>query len=52
MTFSVEFLGCKISHTDVQGVRDRLLAGGLEETSETGGGIARVVEEEIGLKIS
>ena len=36
MSFSVEFLGCKISHTDAQGVRERLLAGGLEETSETG----------------
>jgi threonylcarbamoyladenosine tRNA methylthiotransferase MtaB len=36
VSFSVEFLGCKISHTDVQGVRERLLAGGLEETSETG----------------
>ena len=36
MSFSVEFLGCKISHSDAQGVRERLLAGGLEETSETG----------------
>jgi len=41
MTFSVEFLGCKISHTDVQGVRERLLAGGLEEASE--GGAVHVV---------
>ena len=30
MSFSTEFLGCKISHSDVQGVRERLLAGGLE----------------------
>ena len=36
MSFSVEFLGCKISHTDVQGIRERLLAGGLEETGEIG----------------
>ena len=36
MSFSLEFLGCKISHTDVQGIRERLLAGGLEETGETG----------------
>ena len=41
MSFSVEFLGCKISHTDVQGVRERLLAGGLEEASE--GGAVHVV---------
>ena len=31
MSFSVEFLGCKISQTDIQGVRERLLAGGLEQ---------------------
>jgi threonylcarbamoyladenosine tRNA methylthiotransferase MtaB len=36
MSFSVEFLGCKISQTDVQGVRERLLAGGLEEAREGG----------------
>jgi threonylcarbamoyladenosine tRNA methylthiotransferase MtaB len=41
VSFSVEFLGCKISHTDVQGVRERLLAGGLEEASE--GGAVHVV---------
>ena len=36
MSFSVEFLGCKISQTDMQGVRERLLAGGLEEAREGG----------------
>jgi threonylcarbamoyladenosine tRNA methylthiotransferase MtaB len=36
VTFSVEFLGCKISHTDAQGVRERLLGGGLEESGEVG----------------
>ena len=41
MSFSVEFLGCKISQTDMQGVRERLLAGGLEETRE--GGAVHVV---------
>ena len=41
MSFSVEFLGCKISQTDVQGVRERLLAGGLEEARE--GGAVHVV---------
>jgi threonylcarbamoyladenosine tRNA methylthiotransferase MtaB len=41
VSFSVEFLGCKISHTDAQGVRERLLAGGLEEAS--GGGAVHVV---------
>jgi threonylcarbamoyladenosine tRNA methylthiotransferase MtaB len=41
VSFSVEFLGCKISQTDVQGVRERLLAGGLEEARE--GGTVHVV---------
>jgi threonylcarbamoyladenosine tRNA methylthiotransferase MtaB len=36
VTFSVEFLGCKISHADMQGIRERLLAGGLAEAGETG----------------
>jgi threonylcarbamoyladenosine tRNA methylthiotransferase MtaB len=36
VTFSVEFLGCKISQTDMQLVRERLLAGGMEETRERG----------------
>jgi threonylcarbamoyladenosine tRNA methylthiotransferase MtaB len=36
VSFSVEFLGCKISHADVQGIRERLLAGGLAEASEGG----------------
>jgi threonylcarbamoyladenosine tRNA methylthiotransferase MtaB len=30
-TFSVAFLGCKISHVDAHGVRERLLADGHEE---------------------
>jgi threonylcarbamoyladenosine tRNA methylthiotransferase MtaB len=34
VSFSVEFLGCKISQTDSQGVRERLLAGGLAEAGE------------------
>ena len=41
MSFSVEFLGCKISQTDMQGVRERLLAGGLDETPA--GGAVHVV---------
>jgi threonylcarbamoyladenosine tRNA methylthiotransferase MtaB len=41
VTFSVEFLGCKISQTDMQGVRERLLAGGMEEARE--GGAVHVV---------
>jgi threonylcarbamoyladenosine tRNA methylthiotransferase MtaB len=41
VSFSVEFLGCKVSQTDAQGVRERLLAGGLEETA--GGGAVHVV---------
>jgi threonylcarbamoyladenosine tRNA methylthiotransferase MtaB len=30
-TFSVRFLGCKVSHTDAHEVRERLLADGHEE---------------------
>jgi len=30
-TFSVDFLGCKVSYTDAQAVRDRLAADGLTE---------------------
>jgi threonylcarbamoyladenosine tRNA methylthiotransferase MtaB len=30
-TFSVQFLGCKVSHTDAQGVRERLVADGHVE---------------------
>jgi threonylcarbamoyladenosine tRNA methylthiotransferase MtaB len=30
-TFSVRFLGCKVSHADAQSVRERLLADGHEE---------------------
>src|SRR3982751_6864624 len=30
-TFSVQFLGCKVSQTDAHGVREQLLADGHEE---------------------
>jgi threonylcarbamoyladenosine tRNA methylthiotransferase MtaB len=40
-TFSVRFLGCKVSHTDVQDVRERLLADGHRELAhEEGGDVA------------
>jgi threonylcarbamoyladenosine tRNA methylthiotransferase MtaB len=32
-TFSVDFLGCKVSHADAHAVRERLLADGHEERS-------------------
>ena len=32
-TFSVRFLGCKVSHTDAQAVREALLRDGHDETS-------------------
>jgi threonylcarbamoyladenosine tRNA methylthiotransferase MtaB len=35
-TFTIRFLGCKVSQTDAQQVRERLLADGHEETSDTG----------------
>jgi len=31
MLFSVEFLGCKVSHVDAHGIRERLLADGHVE---------------------
>jgi threonylcarbamoyladenosine tRNA methylthiotransferase MtaB len=34
-TFSVRFLGCKVSQTDAQQVRERLLADGHTETGES-----------------
>ena len=34
--FSVSFLGCKVSYTDAQGVREALLRDGHEECSEGG----------------
>jgi threonylcarbamoyladenosine tRNA methylthiotransferase MtaB len=37
-TFSVDFLGCKVSHADAQAVRERLLADGHEE--QAGGDVA------------
>jgi threonylcarbamoyladenosine tRNA methylthiotransferase MtaB len=40
-TFSVRFLGCKVSHTDAQDVRERLLRDGHREV-ESGGEVAIV----------
>jgi threonylcarbamoyladenosine tRNA methylthiotransferase MtaB len=42
-TFSVRFLGCKVSHTDAQEVRDRLLADGHLEQSPQGAADVAVV---------
>jgi threonylcarbamoyladenosine tRNA methylthiotransferase MtaB len=42
-TFSVRFLGCKVSHTDAQGVRDALLADGHAEVPAAAGGDVAVV---------
>jgi threonylcarbamoyladenosine tRNA methylthiotransferase MtaB len=33
-TFSVEFLGCKVSHTDAQALRERLAADGHRESGD------------------
>ena len=41
--FSVRFLGCKVSHTDAQGVRERLLADGHEQVDGTRGGDVAVI---------
>ncbi|MGE5691757.1 MAG: MiaB/RimO family radical SAM methylthiotransferase [Pseudomonadota bacterium] len=42
-TFSVRFLGCKISHTDAQAVRDALLVDGHAEVPDRAGGDVAVV---------
>jgi threonylcarbamoyladenosine tRNA methylthiotransferase MtaB len=42
-TFSVRFLGCKVSHTDAQGVRDALLGDGHAEVPAAAGGDVAVV---------
>ena len=34
MRFSVDFLGCKVSHVDAHGIRERLLADGHLESSD------------------
>ena len=41
-TFAVSFLGCKVSHTDAQAVRERLLAGGHEERAGRSADVAVV----------
>ena len=41
-TFSVRFLGCKVSHTDAQEVRERLLADGHLEQPDGGADVAVV----------
>jgi threonylcarbamoyladenosine tRNA methylthiotransferase MtaB len=42
-TFSVRFLGCKVSHTDAQDVRERLLADGHDERAHERGAEVAVV---------
>jgi threonylcarbamoyladenosine tRNA methylthiotransferase MtaB len=42
-TFSVRFLGCKVSHADAQDVRERLLRDGHLERSHDGGAEVAVV---------
>ena len=42
-TFSTRFLGCKISHTDAQEIRERLLADGHLDQSPYGGADVAVV---------
>src|SRR5919204_4184303 len=42
-TFSVRFLGCKVSHTDVHAVRERLLRDGHVEGSHDEGADVAVV---------
>jgi threonylcarbamoyladenosine tRNA methylthiotransferase MtaB len=41
--FSVRFLGCKVSHTDAQAVRERLLADGHDEVDGAAGGDVAVL---------
>jgi threonylcarbamoyladenosine tRNA methylthiotransferase MtaB len=41
-TFTVRFLGCKVSHTDAHAIRERLLRDGHEESPEDFGDVAVV----------
>ena len=41
-TFSVRFLGCKVSHVDAQEIRERLLAEGHSEVE--GGAALRLLD--------
>jgi threonylcarbamoyladenosine tRNA methylthiotransferase MtaB len=41
-TFSVRFLGCKVSHSDAQGLRERLVAEGHEERHDGAADVAVV----------
>jgi len=41
-TFSVRFLGCKVSHSDAQAVRERLVADGHEELPDGAADVAVV----------
>ncbi len=41
--FSLRFLGCKVSHTDAQAVRERLLADGHSEVDASHGGDVAVI---------
>jgi threonylcarbamoyladenosine tRNA methylthiotransferase MtaB len=41
-TFTVRFLGCKVSHTDAHAIRERLLRDGHEESREELGDVAVV----------
>jgi threonylcarbamoyladenosine tRNA methylthiotransferase MtaB len=41
--FSTRFLGCKVSHTDAQAVRERLLRDGHEEVGASAGGDVAVL---------
>ena len=41
-TFSVRFLGCKVSHTDAHEIRERLLLDGHSESVTQDGDIAVV----------
>src|SRR5262244_1932202 len=42
MRFSVEFLGCKVSHVDAHEIRERLLAHGHEEATTKAADVAVV----------
>ena len=42
-TFSIRFLGCKVSHTDAQAIRERLLRDGHRECVPEGGADVAVV---------
>src|SRR5438309_1339973 len=51
-TFSVRFLGCKVSHADAHAIRERLLAAGHREVVLTGINLGCYRDREAGYRLA